>query len=632
MELGGRLGGDHGNVGDEAVMAASRRADQLILGALTICLLAGTCLLPYRFPPRYFVVGASYEVGFNNTISFLAYLLFVPLLALVTARLLPAPTEGLPTTLSWKVSRGSHVVAAVVILAHAVLFAGLYAYKGRFVFGEGLYFQSLLYRMTRGEVPYIDFSFYYGPLMLYPAYWLTRLLGLDAGYGLWFVTTYLVGLLFLYLVVGFCVRDARATAVWFTFLALGLFNPLTGLNVTFTRYLFPSAVFLAAAEFLRRGGWTYGAIATAILAAALTYSFEVAALGVGVTGLLGLGYLVSSRALDATPTARQVLSRGVALLVAATIVCVVVFFVVDPSGRSLIEYPGVASSYSGGAHNVPIYPHLPFLALALVTVGVLAALTRIALGHLGNPLMPGIAAYAILAMVTERAAFAAAEPSHFAYFGLPIVLVGLFATSCFARARAFQAGLVAALLVGIMLPMQYYYLTEFLPFFAQRLGLSVAGAAGPSDSPPSAAGTMSLDEQLRDAVRTLGTERPYLMYEMEYYSLPVYRDMGLRYAIYNTMLITARDHVGIRRAIDEIRARHAIVIVRKQNLAGLESPRRSTGVWRLLDTLSGAHTNGSDLNAILLKSKTHLNEPFLEFVQTEYRPLYDQGGLVAYGP
>ena len=595
-------------------------------------LLAGTCVLPYYFPPRDFVVGASYEVGFNNNVSFLAYLLFVPLLVFVLARLLPAPTEGPPTRPWWKVSRGSHVVAAAVIFAHALLFAGLYAYKGRFVFGEGLYFQSLLYRMTRGELPYIDFSFYYGPLMLYPAYWLTRLLGLDAGYGIWFVTTYVVGLLFLYVVVGFCARDARATAGWFTFLALGLFNPLTGLNVTFTRYLFPSVVFLAAAIFLRTGGWKYGLAATAILAAALLYSFEIAALSLGVTCLLGLALLASSQVLTTMPAARQVVLRGTTLLIAAAGIFVAAFLVIDPSGRSLIEYPGIALSYSGGAHNLPIYPHLPFLALTAVTVLALAALARMTLGHGGRVLIPVVVAYAALVIASERAEFASAEPSHFAYYGLPAFLVGLFATTRFGRPRLAQGALAAVLLVGIMLPMQYYYVTEFLPFFAQRLHFSVASAASPSEGRPPVPGTPSLDQQLREVVRTIGIDHPYLMYEMEYSSLPVYRDMGLRYPIYFTMLINARDHDGVRRAIGEIRERRAIVVVRKRDLIGLEPPRRSTGAWRVLDALSGAHTNGSELNALLLKSRMRLNEPFLTFVQTEYRPLYDQGGLVAYGP
>ena len=102
--------------------------------------------------------------------------------------------------------------------------------------------------------------------------------------------------------------------------------------------------------------------------------------------------------------------------------------------------------------------------------------------------------------------------------------------------------------------------------------------------------------------------------------------------MYSTMLITARDEEGIRRAIDEIRAERAIVVVRRQDLQGLEQPHRSGGVRRALDLATGAHTQGSALNAALLRSKTRLMAPFLDFVQHEYRLLYERAGLMAFGP
>jgi hypothetical protein len=46
--------------------------------------------------------------------------------------------------------------------------------------------------------------------------------------------------------------------------------------------------------------------------------------------------------------------------------------------------------------------------------------------------------------------------------------------------------------------------------------------------------------------------------------------------------------------------------------------------------LSGAHTGGSGLAAILLQSKSRLMAPFLDFVKTECVPLYDQHGLMAF--
>lgn len=617
-------------------MRRDRRVEIVTFAALALGFLYGTCVLPYRFPPRAFVIGASYEVGFNNAISYLAYLLFVPLLAVVAGRMLRSQdftaSEAVPQP-----SRLSQAALVAVIAAHVLLFGALYLYKGRFVFGEGLYFQSLLYRMSRGEIPYIDFSFYYGPLMLYPGNWLSRLAGLDAGYGIWFVMAYVVGLIFLYQVVSVCVGDDRTRAAWFVFLSLGLFNPLTGLNETFTRFLFPSIVFLSANRFLRDGGFGRGSVASALLVAAVTYSVEVAALSVGA--VLSLGFLYSTAPLMAPlwcrargtmslPSAGTLLVRTGILLALAAIVCCGVFLAIDPSGGALQDYPGIARAYSGGAHNVPIYPHLPFLALAIVTVAGLAGLSRIAMQRTDHAFALVAAAYAVLAVIAQRAAFGAAEPMHFAYFGLPAFCIALFTASSTPPIRRAQAWLAAVLLVGIMLPMQYYHFMEFVPFFTERLdaaSLAAAGSSGDAATPGAA-----LEQDLRGAVRTLGTDRPYVMYEMEYSSLPVYRDFGLKYATYFTMLNTSRDEAGIARVIDEIRSRHAMIIARKQDLSGVVQPRHSAGLLRVLDTLSGAHTAGSELAGVLLKSKTRLMAPFLEFLRDECVPVFDHNGLVAF--
>src|SRR5437868_852669 len=271
-----------------------RRAAWLLLLVLSCLLVYGTWILPYRFPPRQFVIGASYEVGFNNAVSFFAYLICVPCLALVASALLPQPSVA---PIPRQTPRFADRVAFVVIAGHVLLFAALYAYKGRFVFAEGLYFQSLLYRMSTGEIPYRDFSFYYGPLMLYPAYWLSRLVSLDFAYGIWFITTYTVGLVFLHVLVRFILNEERARAFWFVLLALGLFNPLTGLNETFTRYLLPSMVFLAAGGFMVRGGGGRALAASLLLAAATAYSFEVAALSVAAILLLWLALAAGPRVL-----------------------------------------------------------------------------------------------------------------------------------------------------------------------------------------------------------------------------------------------------------------------------------------------------------------------------------------------
>jgi hypothetical protein len=55
-------------------------------------------------------------------------------------------------------------------------------------------------------------------------------------------------------------------------------------------------------------------------------------------------------------------------------------------------------------------------------------------------------------------------------------------------------------------------------------------------------------------------------------------------------------------------------------------------VWRILDLATGAHTAGSDLNAVLLESRSELTRPFLEFLERDCIRLYDNRGLVAFAP
>jgi hypothetical protein len=310
-------------------------------------------------------------------------------------------------------------------------------------------------------------------------------------------------------------------------------------------------------------------------------------------------------------------------------VCVASFLSIDPSGRALGDYAAVARSYAAGAHGLPIYPHLPFIALTLVTVAGLAGLVRVMARMKSPEYLPLAIGYGLMALMAQRAAFGAAEPSHFAYFGLPVFLIALFVTSRFQRQYFTRTCLSLTLIVGIILPMQYYYLTEFAPFVAQRLGGSAGTGDDTAEVTPQPA--MTTEEALRDIVQALGSGHPYLMYDLEYYSLPVYREFGLRYPTYFTMMVNAREPRGVRRFIEEVRDRNAIVVVPRSSLGTAEPAVTSAGFWGMLDSLSGAHARGSKLAVSAFRSKQRLEAPFLVFLESEFVPMYERGGLVAFG-
>jgi hypothetical protein len=52
----------------------------------------------------------------------------------------------------------------------------------------------------------------------------------------------------------------------------------------------------------------------------------------------------------------------------------------------------------------------------------------------------------------------------------------------------------------------------------------------------------------------------------------------------------------------------------------------------VLDRVSGAHTAGSRLSAVLLAGRARLAAPFLDFLRKEYHRVYERDGIVALGP
>jgi hypothetical protein len=141
-----------------------------------------------------------------------------------------------------------------------------------------------------------------------------------------------------------------------------------------------------------------------------------------------------------------------------------------------------------------------------------------------------------------------------------------------------------------------------------------------------------IEQTLTDLVHCGGKNHPYLMFNLDYYSQPVYQAQNLAYVGYFPMLIAARTHAGIERMIQDVRSHHAIVIARPVDLGVFVPPSPSAGVLEVLDVVSGGPTAGSKLAEALGRNQHRLFEPFTDFVRSEYRPMCERDGLVAYGP
>ena len=611
----------------------------LFVGTI-IFLLFSVWLFPYLFPPQTFVPGASYEVGFNNGISYMCYIFLLGPAGIILARIIPNGSIGTTSLDRISISLLPTPVAWGIIIFHALLYAAIYVYRGEFVFADAVYFQTLIYRMAQGEVPYVDFSFYYGPAMLYPGYFLASWMPIQAAYGLYFVATYLVGLYLLYLIVKAIGGTSRHTNLLYVLISIGYFSPLVTLNVTFFRYLLPLVTFATVSAFFERGTPKTLVLAIFLLAFSMLYSFEVC-----LVSLLGVCLLVVLLRLKRTGLVRflrarilcvdaagdgasgangedVLVKRGGIVVLSAVAIFIGIFYLIDPSWRALGIYPEVALSHSAGAHNAPLYPNFPFLTLiALSVLAVALFLKSISCFEYKAE----IAVAFVLCLVMERAAFGNAEPTHIAYFGLPIFLFCLALLQRFTFYWQFAKWVFFLLLVGIALPLQYYNATLFSPFIVKHFG----EASKPAPVVASMTDRESVEQTLLAMVEQIGTKNPYLMLGLDYYSFPIYRKFGLKYATYFTFLAEPLNYKDINLVIGQLDSSNAVILAMRDELYGSKCCPGAMQKETLLDLLSGAHTTGSKLEGLIQSSRARLYAPLISFILSSYEVGLERDGVVA---
>ncbi|MSO96195.1 MAG: hypothetical protein EXQ81_10475 [Thermoleophilia bacterium] len=619
--------------------AASWRA-RASLGAAFAALVAAISTIPYLFPTSRDLPGASAQLGFNNTAAYLVYLIVLPLPAALLARALGAPAAVRPSEraietpqvrLPWR-------LFTLVAALHALFFLGLYLYRGRFVFSDGVYFQDILHRMSQGEVPYRDFFYAYGPAMIYPASWLSGLLGLPAAYALWYVATYVGGLLALLALLCRLVPAEHRPGRWWLLLTIAFFFPGTGLNATDTRYLLPSLAFFAFLDW-RRGGARAAVLSAVAVAAGSLYSYEIAlltfagiALLVGLTALPVLprlaerlcaavaGGLGTAHDTPGDSRAWSILPVGAGLLLA-----VALLYAVDPGGSALRDYPGAAAQYSTGSHGVPIAPNLLVCALLAISVFATGGTIRLLADGAASA---SLLAYLGLALLAQRGSLVSTDPVHVVSYGLPTVLLALHLSTRLPRGgRARRAGL-ALVLVGFALPFQSVTLAQVTPFLG---GAGVTGSAPrPAASATTDAPTTSAAVQaaLSRIVASTGTDRPYLMYDLGYYSGPVYERFGLRHATYEPTFPNTQSPEAVRRAIEEVRGSRAYVVMRASDLDGAAASPRPDPLWDAYAAITGAPMPASSGAIVQAEARARMLEPFLVFLRSEYRRIDTVDGFV----
>ncbi|HAI97507.1 MAG: hypothetical protein CL865_03505 [Cycloclasticus sp.] len=138
---------------------------------------------------------------------------------------------------------------------------------------EDQYFMNVLLRMQSGQIPYRDFEFLYGPLMIYLGHYWINIVGysLQSYYSLLVclqVSFFIIALL----LFQYHIRDFRERYLAFLLFALFSFDSLLGLNYIGWRIMFSILAIMVVSA--KPHNVLYGLIAGGLVAIQLAYSYE----------------------------------------------------------------------------------------------------------------------------------------------------------------------------------------------------------------------------------------------------------------------------------------------------------------------------------------------------------------------
>lgn len=613
-----------------AGMRSLPMARLVVAGFAGSALVTGVFVVPFlvAVPPE--VVSASALAGYNNTAAYVCYLVLLPGAAVAVSRLLP-DCSALPEALPSGASVGLSRPVLLVIAGHVALFVGLYLVKGYFVFGDAMYFQQVLARMVGGAVPYRDLNFFYGPVMLYPPYWLSRVVSVSEAYAVYYTAMYLAGLYALAMAVKVSVGDSKFTGL-FVLCALGFFNHTLGLNYVFVRGLLPAAAVIAFWLYLEKPACGRLGIAAAVLFGALAYSPEMGLLAT-LTNLLVAALKGGLPMLKAWPGGMPM--RGASVAIGRVLlVCglawgglLVGFYLMDPSFRALAAFFKPMVNQVGGAGNRPIYFNLPILGLMVVSVLVLGVAIRMVRERPDAPITVLVLALTALSIMMERMAFGVPDSLHVVNNCLPLFLLGLFLAARMWPGSHSLRWYGAVLVIAFMLPLQVFNAFMFKPYVERRLGLTQTAAA----STGVGATSRDIEESLERLIERLGPEKPYYLHALQYYSLPAVLRWHLVQPVYFTILEEVQVPQDAGRIIRDLRESATIVVTPRTGFAAAGAPR--WGGWEdWLYQLTASPLPGSRTFSQLAEVKARLEQPVMGFLRESYCVAAEDGALVALVP
>ena len=371
-------------------------------------------ILPLFIPLKPIqTLSASYLAGFNNSFATVAA---AGLSVLVFAATLWFRRRGLPP--GWSGDGpgqplGGVFIAGVVLVSAAVLTVCAWlvaASHMRYLGDAGYIIEQATVKRDTGRAIYSQLEFAYGPLLLLPEIWLSRILhcSMTAAYYATFVLESSLGLCMLaYVLNELPIRGSLRKAA-LVLLAIGAITPHLGLNYTFFRFVTPLAVLLFATRSRSLPRCILLLSLGELLAVLISPELGLAmAVGVGVFGLL------------------RAWAEGWRWLLAAVVPLAVLGTLLLTLGRPFLH---MAATFSRGALSLPVgpYPHILIFVFALVW------LVPFGLGRFAR--LRELSGSRLLALYAASLAFLPAalgrcDPLHVLFDGVGILVLSLIVVS-----------------------------------------------------------------------------------------------------------------------------------------------------------------------------------------------------------
>lgn len=223
-----------------------------------LLLVISVFIVPYSFAPFKKNVSASFDYHFNNAISLLGLLLFNG--ALLLYFLFKKNIDFSKYKNLVKENKDDKIPVKHLIYAsifYLLIITLFYFLKADYGYGESNYFLVRIDQINQGLIPYKNFEYAYGVLLLYLPQFINSLFHFSStvtGYYIALLFFNVLGLYLIYFVINFFNVNYKNKIKFFYSLTIAATPFGMGENYTFTRFALPIACLIVFDRILNR--WT----------------------------------------------------------------------------------------------------------------------------------------------------------------------------------------------------------------------------------------------------------------------------------------------------------------------------------------------------------------------------------------